>query len=155
MALKERKFYPKFIAYAKGGRLEILKKDEFARYMAALDGKELEVTAKPRAKDRSRQEEKYYHAVVVRMVADAMGTTDQEAHEFLKKLFLTEEETTSKGIRFERTLSTTELSDSAYREFWGKCVQWAALPTLPGGLNQSSGLELYIPFPNEADYDNY
>jgi len=32
---------------------------------------------------------------------------------------------------------------------------WASLPTGDNGLNQTSGLELYIPEPNEADYENY
>jgi hypothetical protein len=162
MALKERKIYPKFNAEAKGGRLFFEKESEFSHYLLSIDSKPLEVIVKPKHKDRSRQEEKFYHAVVVRMIAEAMGIEDQDAHEMLRGFFLSEEESrqieTPKGpkmIRFERILSTTELSDKAYREYWQKCIRWAALPTQPEGLNVNSGLELYIPEPNEVDYQNW
>ena len=162
MALKEKKIYPKFTGTAKGGRLFFDNESQFSKYLLVLDSKPLEIIVKPKHKDRSRQEEKFYHAVVVRMVAEAMGTEDQEAHDFLRGLFLTEEESrqieTPKGhktIRYERILSTTELSDKAYREYWGKCVSWAALPTKPEGLGIDSGLELYIPMPNEVDFSNW
>ena len=86
------------------------------------------------------------------MVAEAMDIADQEAHELLKKLFLTIEETSPHGFRYTRILSTTELSDKAYRDYWEKCVRWAAQPTLEDGLSVNSGLELSIPMPNEVDY---
>lgn len=54
-----------------------------------------------------------------------------------------------------RVLSTTELSDIAYRDYWGKCVQWAVLPTKDEGLGVDSGLGLYIRLPNEVDFENY
>ena len=103
-----------------------------------------------------KQEEKFYHAVVVSMVSDAMGITRDNAHNFLKGLFLKIEERSKAGkYRYERILSTTELSDKAYREYWEKCIMWAAQPTGPDGLNQESGLDLYIPYPNEVDYKNW
>ena len=90
------------------------------------------------------------------MVADEMGIDDQEAHGFLKNLFLKTEERSSNGkYRYVRTTSTTELNDQAYRSYWTKCQRWASLPTKASGLGIDSGLSLYIPDPNEVDYDNY
>jgi hypothetical protein len=155
MALKERKFYPKFKGRIQNGVLRHENKQAFERYLLTMDGKEIETVVKPRAKERSRQEEKFYHAVVVRMVADEMTIMDEEAHQFLKSMFLRREEQTLQGFRYERTLSTTELSDKAYREFWESCIRWAALPTQDEGLGIESGLGLFIPYPNEVDFTYY
>ena len=90
------------------------------------------------------------------MIAEAMSVEDQEAHELLKSLFLKREERSANGkFRYTRIMSTTELDDGAYREYWEKCMRWASLPTNPSGLSIDSGLELYIPEPNEVDYENY
>ena len=97
MALKERKIYPKWKATARGGRLYYDREGDFSNHLIPYDGKELQVIVKPYAKNRSRQEEKFYHAVVVRMVACEMDFTDQEAHEFLKSLFLKIEERSPNG----------------------------------------------------------
>jgi len=160
--LKERKFYPKFKATVIDGKMILADRRNFDRYIMTLEGKKLDVTVKPEVKERSRQEEKFYRAVVVKMVAEAMTVEEQEAHDFLRGLFLTTEESkeveTPKGkktIRYTRVLNTTELSDKAYREYWEKCIDWAALPTKDDGLGVTSGLSLYVPLPNEVDYANY
>lgn len=155
MELKERKFHPKFRAIVRGTRIIYEDPRSFESFLVPMDGKDVEVTVKIPAKDRSRQEEKFYHAVVVRMVAEAMCVLDQEAHEFLKRMFLRSEEQTIQGYRYERIMSTTELSDKAYREYWETCIRWAALPTRETGLGPDSGMELYIPYPNEVDYTDY
>lgn len=151
----EKKIYPKFRAVASGGKLYLDEESQFSQYLLTLGNKPLSVVVKPATKERSRQEEKYYHAVVVRMVAEAMDLQDQEAHEFLKSLFLRTEEQTKSGLRYERIKSTTELNDLDYRVYWQKCVYWASLPTNPSGLSVGSGLELYIPEPNAVDYESY
>lgn len=133
--------------------------DGFNGHLIPLESEEkfYELVIKPVTKSRSRQEEKYYHAVVCKMIAEAMSSTVQEAHEFLTKLFLTIVERkviNGKVIRIQRTRSTTELDDKQYDEYIFKdVVPWAALPTLEDGLNINSGLELFIPLPNEVEYD--
>lgn len=155
MALAERKIYPKWNVEIHGGEMLFEKEKEFREHLIPYEGKQMTVTLKNVFKGRSRQEEKYYHAVIVRMVAGAMDVADQEAHEFLKDLFLKVEEQSPAGFRYTRAMSTTELSDKAYREYWEKCRDWAALPTEDEGLSVSSGLGLYIPEPNEIDYEGY
>lgn len=163
--LKERKIYPKWRATIEFGKLKVDSGKDFANYLIPFNGKEMQVIVKPWTKDRSRQEEKFYHAVVVKMVAEAMEIERQEAHEMLKGMFLRTEESkivkrqTTTGekefkIRYERVMSTTELSDKAYREYWEQCIRWAALPT-KDGLGPDSGLELFIPYPNEVDYQDW
>ena len=151
MNLKENRIYPKWHVSIIDGKVVFKDRENFDRHLIPYEGKAMHLIVKDVHKERSRQEEKYYHAVVVRMVAGAMDIPDQEAHALLKGLFLRVEEKGKYG-RYERTMSTTELSDRAYREYWEKCVKWAALPTEPEGLGPSSGLSLYIPAPNEVSY---
>lgn len=151
---QETKFYPKWRVEIKDGDIVFQDKESFYNHLVPFEGKEMHLVIRHIHKDRSRQEEKFYHAVVVRMVAGAMDISDQEAHELLKKLFLTSEEKSPKGFRYTRTLSTTELTDREYREYWEKCIRWAALPTKEDGLGPDSGLGLYIPYPNEVDYQS-
>ena len=98
--LKERKFYPKFKATAKNGRLILDDELTFSKYLINFDERELSVVVKLFHKERIRQEEKYYHAVVVRMIADEMAIPDQEAHEMLREMFLREETKTESGLRY-------------------------------------------------------
>jgi len=141
------------------GKIHIKEKEKFDQFTALYAGNEnMSVTVKPYRKARSRQEEKYYHAVPKMMIAEAMDIEPEQAHEFLCKMFLTTEETAivaGKKIRYNRVKSTTELDDKQYREFLTRINRWASLPTGDDGLNQDSGLSLYIPDPNEADYENY
>jgi len=158
MALKERKIYHKWKVNVRGGRLYYEDEGKFSQHLIPYEGKEMHVIVKPISKNRSRKEEKYYHAVVVRQIAEEMQCSDQEAHEFLKALFLTEEVSNTvngRTIRFTRVISTTELNDKAYREYWDRCIHWAGLPTMDTGLSVDSGLSIYIPKPNEVDYSNY
>ena len=154
MGLKEHKIYPKWRVKITDGKVVFKSRESFDRHLVPYEGKEMDLIVKHIVKDRSRQEEKFYHAVVVRMVAEAMDIADQEAHELLKKLFLTIEEESPMGFRYTRVMSTTELSDKAYREYWEKCIRWAAQTTEEDGLSVNSGLELSIPYPNEVDYQD-
>lgn len=154
MALKEAKIWPRWrVTISQDGRFIFERPEDWERFKIPYYGREMELILKDRAKDRSRQEEKYYHAVVVRMVAEAMEIGRQEAHEFLKRLFLTIEDKTTSGIRYRRSMSTTELSDKAYRDYWERVILWAAQPTEDRGLDESSGLDLVIPYPNEVFYN--
>lgn len=152
--------YPKWkTTVTEDGKILIEHRDKFDAFAKNYAGNEnMGIVLKPYRKSRSRQEEKYYHAVTKQMVAEAMDLEPEEAHEFLCKLLLTVEEKTTvngKQVRYTRTKSTTELDDKQYREFWNRANRWASLPTQDYGLDLNSGLELYIPDPNEADYEDY
>jgi hypothetical protein len=140
------------------GELQIFDQESFYKHLIPFEGAEgLQLVLKKKVKSRSRQEEKYYYAVPVKYVAEAMDITREEAHDFLKDLLLKTEESvvTPSGTvaRYTRTMSTTELGDAAYRDYWGEVLKWAALPTEDEGLSRTSGLGLYIPSPNEVDWD--
>lgn len=153
MSLKESQFWPKWpVKITESGKIEFENKDQWDNFKIPFYGKEMTLILKKRTKDRSRQEEKFYWAVVVQMVATEMEVTRESAHHLMAEMFLTTEERAGNGTRYKRVLSTTELGDKAYRAYWEKCIHWAALPTADEGLSQDSGLNLFVPFPNESDY---
>jgi len=138
-----KKIYPKWSATIKNKRIFFKDREGFYNHLFPFNNKEVEIIVKPKTKERSRKEEKFYRGVVVKAVAEEMGIFEYEAHEFLAKLFLIEEKKAKNGMRYERVRSTTELSDIEYRDFWQNCIRWA---------NQE--LDLYIPYPNECSYDD-
>jgi hypothetical protein len=158
--LKDRTIYPAWDCGVFNNKVVIKDRQAFDKHLIPFEGKDnLQLIIKRKVKGRSRQEEKFYHAVVVRMIAAHMDITDQEAHDFLKNLWLKKEVRQKlqdgRVVRYERTGSTTELGDKAYREYWQTCIKWAALPTKDEGLGPDSGLGLVIPYPNEVWYDEY
>lgn len=156
MELKEKTFNIKHhVKITDRGEIIFEDKERWESGKIPFLGKDADIILKKRIKDRSRQEEKYFHGVVCKMVGEEMGIAPQEAKEFLKNLFLRTQEVSSEGFRYNRTMSTTELSDERYRQFvFDECVRWAALPTEDDGLSISSGINLFIPEPNEIDYEN-
>lgn len=163
MGLKENKIYPKWRAdVGEDCKLYIRDRQTFDRHLIPYIGKEVNVIVKDPVKDRSRQEEKYYHAVVCRMVGETLSISRQEAHRLMAELFLKTEEKEKlpdgRTIRYVRVMSTTELGDKRYDEYvFKECVPWAALPAPEEGeeLDTEHGLGLYIPLPNEVDYEQY
>lgn len=160
MGLKpEKTIYPAWDVDVIDGKVVFKDRENFDLHLIPLDRKpNLQLIIKRKVKPRSRQVEKYYHAVPVRMIGGALGIPDMKAHDMLKQMFLRVEESVmlpdGSLSRFERVLSTTELGDKAYYDYvFNDVVPWAALPTLPDGLGPESGLGLYIPLPNEADWD--
>lgn len=156
--LSDKTIYPVWDCEVRQGKVVLKDKAGFDEHLIPLEGKDnLQLTLKRKVKWRSRQEEKFYHAVPVRMIAAEMGITDNEAHQFLKELLLRTEERVElddgRVVRYHRTRSTTELGDQDYRDYWKAVIQWASLPTKEEGLGPDSGLGLYIPDPNEADWD--
>lgn len=155
MALKEKEIVPKWnVDVTEEGKVMFRDPEAWERFKIPFRGKPAQLILKRVTKLRSRQEEKYYHGIVVQKIAEAMCIERQEAHEFLKSMFLKTEERTPSGARYERVMSTTELGDKAYREYWEQILRWASLLTKDDGLGPDSGLGLYIPYPNEVDWEN-
>lgn len=154
-AVKEKASAPKFkVIIGPRGGIVFDDPEGWHRYRMAFCSREMHLVLKRITKDRSRQEEKYFHAVPLRMIAEEMGIDRDEAKLFLREMFLKVEVRAKGGKRYTRIMSTTELGDQAYREFWEACIRWAALPTKEDGLGPDSGLELYIPYPNEIDWED-
>lgn len=92
-------------------------------------------------KDRSNEQNRYMHGVVLKMILDEMGeeSTEEEMvklKNLMKSLFL------RKQIHgFDTFGDTSDLSTVEMEEFLEKVRRWA-----------SATLNLYIPLPNEIDW---
>ena len=75
------------------------------------------------------------------MVAEEMGLIPDEAHDYLKSLFL-KMGVEIKSKRFEVVRSTALLSTEEFEAYAEKCRQWA-----------SAELNVYIPLPGEVQLD--
>ena len=103
---------------------------------AKREGRQIEVVVRPEKKQRSGQQNKYYHGVVVALIAEKMGEYPEATHESLKVHFLTD----NSGV-LPKVKSTTDLTTVEFEEYLSKVRQFGA-----------EFLDIYIPDPNEADY---
>ena len=91
---------------------------------------------------RSNQQNRYYHSVVVRMIADEVGyTSDDECHEDLKRKF------NPKVSQIDGETyggSTKELDTKSFEDYLEMIRAWA-----------SFFLCLSIPTPNEVDNEQH
>lgn len=129
---------PLFSATVRDGSLSIEERKAFRTYLSKLVGQRVSVSVRKWSDVRSRAENAYYWSVVVKMVSDEMGVTPDDAHEFLKSLFL-KKGIEHKGKRWEITRSTASLSVAEFEDYAEKCRMWAA-----------SELGCAIPLPNEV-----
>jgi hypothetical protein len=100
-----------------------------------LTGAEVDITIGRHRKKTSPRQRRYYWAVIVAMIAEAAGYTPEEAHDALRRQFLTiHGDTALPTVRSTEDLTTTEREQ--YHE---DCRRLGA---------ETYGI--YIPDPNEA-----
>ena len=109
----------------------------FKLAFCVLEGKRVEVTVSKESKRRSTDQNSYYWGIVVKLVAELLGYTLDEAHSALKWLFLRKR---ADGMP-DTVSSTTELTTAQFEEYMTSVRQWA-----------STELGCWIPEPNEISY---
>ncbi len=132
---------PLFYGVVRGGKLTLRDADKFKEFLSSMEGKDITVTVKKAEYTRTGAENRYYWGVIVRMVSDEMAIIPDEAHDFLKSLFL-KVGVDVNGKRYEITKSSADLSIGDFEDYCEKVRQWAA-----------NELELIIPLPNEISLD--
>jgi hypothetical protein len=109
------------------GKIVLDNRDRFRELLESFEGKRIEIVLRERSVERSDGQNKYYHAVVVKILADHLGYSSEEMHEALKKQFNVE--------------STAKLKTSEFTEYIQQVVRWAAVT-----------FSLMIPDPTQIDY---
>lgn len=130
---------PKFTGIVTNGQLEIEDKEKLSKYLRGIEGKVSIIIKRYRDRlDRSNNQNKYYWSVPVDLIAEYTGYTPDETHEALRMMFLRKyDDRIMPSIR-----STTELSTVEFEDYMKQIRQWASMD-----------LQLYIPLPNETEYD--
>lgn len=107
-----------------GGKLKLDHRDEFAALVKRLDGKEVELTLRRHRRQRSRNQNRYLHAVVIPILAKHCGYDDEEMKTALKLRFLRCGDSEVNGL--PRVRSTADLTTAEMAEFIDRIRQLAA-----------------------------
>jgi len=119
------------------GRIVLKDPKKYSLVVWSLNNKDIELTVGKPSKTRSNQENRYYWGVVIKILSDETGYSDNEMHDALRMLFLLDRER-----KVPTLISTTSLSTVQFEEYMSKVRAWA-----------SSDLDVYIPEPNEVDFE--
>lgn len=91
-------------------------------------------------KPRSQSENKYYWAVVIKIISDETGNDPESVHNALKTLFLPREYVQIGEKEVETPKSTKDLTTSEMEDYLLRCRIFA-----------SEELSIQIPLPNESE----
>ena len=125
-----------FPGRVEGGRLKLVNENAFREQVKTLDGKDVELCIRKKKRSRSTNQNAYYWGVVIKLLANHCGYTDEEMHEALKFQFLRVD-----GI-IPTVRSTSDLTTSEFLEYISFIQVWA-----------SDTLGVYIPDPNELEQE--
>lgn len=116
------------------GELKLVQPSLFKRYLHSLRG-EVEVIVRKWKKRRTDNQNKYYWGVVVPILCESLGYSDEEMHEALKWRFLRNKE----REKLPTVKSTAGLSTIEFNNYIDEIVRWA------------SQEGIIIPDPNQID----
>ena len=136
---------PIFSGKVENGKLKILGISKFNSYLLSLEGW-VELTVRKRIENRSNKQNRYYWGVVIKILSDEMGLSQDETHEILKYQFLKSHVDITILGEIERTFfirSTTSLNTKDMEIYLEEIRQWAA-----------SFLNCQVPMPNEVELLN-
>lgn len=107
-------------------------------WLASLAGKPIVITIKQERATRSNQQNRYWWGVVVPLIAEHLGYTNDEMHEALKYKFL-RLEAESAPADLPKIRSTASLNTKEFTDLIENVITWAG-----------SEFGLQIPLPNEV-----
>jgi len=87
---------------------------------------------------RSDQQNRYYHGVVVRIIANECGYDTETVHTYLRNMFLLVKKESFCGHEIAISRSTTGLTTAEFEDYTKQIREWA-----------SEKLGINIPLPNE------
>jgi len=133
---------PKFYGLSKSGNVQFERWPDVSRYLTTMDGKRVEIVIKPYKPRRSNPQNRYYHGVIIPILADHFGYTHDEMHDAIKWEFLKkEEDEESEEIKPPTVGSTAKLKTDQFNQLLEEIKQWAA-----------SEYKVFIPDPMDVEY---
>tara|TARA_R100001015_G_C4634922_1_gene202698 strand:+ start:6774 stop:7181 length:408 start_codon:yes stop_codon:yes gene_type:complete len=95
----------------KNGKLTLNNKDDFQNDLYKLHG-DVVLTVKELPKKKTSKQNNYYRGVIVRLLAQHLGYSDNKMHEVLK-------------FKFD-VQSTSKLSQDEFQEYLDRIIRWSA-----------------------------
>ena len=111
----------------------------FYSWVCSLEGNDVEVIVRKHRSQRSLRQNRYYHGVIIKILADHCGYSPEEMHEALKEKFLGTQERDEHGLI--KMKSTAVLSKDEFVRYTNEVIRWAA-----------ANLTVYIPDPHLVDF---
>lgn len=108
----------------------------YLKNLTKLRGKRIVIGLEKESKRRSLPQNKYYHGVVVKILADEFGYTKEECHDILKRDFL---RIPGENGKPDKIGSTRDLDTIGFEEYLEKIRFWAIIE-----------YNITIPLPNEV-----
>lgn len=136
---------PTFTGQVNDGRLLLDKSPQFKDYLQTLNGKRIELTVEKLKHPRTNSQNRYYHGVVVKTIAQHTGHDPEQIHELLKQQFagrwvlFGKSATDGHTKEFYSPNSTATMDTISFTEYTEKCRLWA-----------TEFLGLQIPLPGEV-----
>lgn len=133
------KITPIFFGEIRNGKIVLEREEEKDRWnsrLYRLEGSKVEIIIKKRRKKRSSKQNSYYWAIVIPIIADQVGMTDEETHDALKWKFLKVHHDKLETVKETKNLSTGE-----FVEYIMEIERWA---------QEFLGIER---FPDPDEYD--
>lgn len=131
---------PIFLIDVKNGKLTLHNQEKFSTYLFGLTGT-FELTIKERIKSTTDPQNRYYHGVICKMIADHTGYSANDIHEHLAWEFL---QIPDEKIRIRRSTAKGKMTTVEREEYHRQCRDWA-----------QTELNLFIPLPNEVAIPDY
>jgi len=103
------------------GELKLTQPDSFKRYLHSLRG-EIELVVRKWKKRRTSNQNSYYWGVVIPILCESLGYSDEEMHEALKWKFLRNKD----REKLPTVKSTASLSTVEFKNYIDKIVMWAS-----------------------------
>lgn len=127
----------KFEAFIEDNTIKFYSPELVYSYLKSNNGKRVTVDISRHYSPRTNDQNKYYWGVVVNMLSDYTGFTDEEMHNLLKNKFLTKHKIIKDKLLVS-SYSTTELDTAQFSDYIEKIKDWASIE-----------FSLYIPNANE------
>jgi len=124
----------KFYAEIQDGQIKDL---EYIKHLAKWNGQKVAIEVKLDRNNRSNNQNRYYHSIVLGLISETTGYTPEEVHELLKAKFLSAP--LRIGTETFNIATTTKQTTVEFEEFLRKIRQWASIE-----------LSCYIPLPREG-----
>ena len=128
-------------AKIKNGQILWVDPIKASKVISAHNNQDVEITIKKPYNQRSKNQNAYYHAVVVEILAEELGhRRKEEMHEILRGKFLGRTMEIA-GQIIHYAPSTSDLSTVDFEKYLAEIREWA-----------SEDLGIWIPLPNEVEH---
>jgi hypothetical protein len=123
------------------GKLILNNPNRYLVHLVGFEGKDVELVLRKKKSQRSLNQNAWYFGVIIEVLREHLGYDKDEIHEALKNKFASKTDERTGLVIVE---STARMDTKRFGEYCEQIQRWAA-----------EFLQVYIPDPNQVDYEEY